>query len=522
MSCPDLTPNNVPVGIGYDSKSKPKGFVELSSIGVSNLSSVSITAQELTPSSGPLIINGQVSASQFLGLGVTEGVSSFVVMTDVTPGLDLNSNPEKIVAVGSDGLLNLSSIQDLGDDYYQPLTDILLAISDIDPIAADTFPYIDSSKQGQSSPIYGLGRDLLSEATQVGMRNTLGLGALATVGSLGFNDLDDVDPYTVGEASYLVTVNPAGDGLTLIPSSNIVGVTPSSHGDLFDLDPLSAHEQYMDISGIRAFIYNVSCLDEDPTDDAHLTTKGYVDAQLAAGLDGRQPNSTLLTQFAAIGSIADPQGVPYWNTPTSMDYFVITTFSRLFMANNSNAEDARSYLELGSLALSGPLSTSDLVNVANPGDYGAGAGDLLSLSSNGSIVYTPISDISHSQLDNLLVDDHPIYLLANGGRVVAGNLSGTAAPTLGNHFTNKTYVDGVSSTLSSTIATQLNGKQDYSVYLEAIDALKDAADPLDDGDLFYWDETGGQFVRIAASDASEGDYLRLVGGVPAWSSGGGI
>lgn len=209
MSCSDFTVNYRPVGVGYDSNSKPRSFAELSAVTVDSVSASELYVDDVhTNSSYPIIFHGSISATSYLGAG-GGGVSNFVDLGDVDSGLTLASRPGQIVIVNpATNKLSASAPSDVFTGNYQPSDSVLTEISDL-AVAADTYIYF--APAATLGTIRSYGRSLVSASSAAVARNTLGLSALATFNSVGLIDLNDVQGYDNTVANYLLQMNSAGD-----------------------------------------------------------------------------------------------------------------------------------------------------------------------------------------------------------------------------------------------------------------------------------------------------------------------
>lgn len=112
MSCDNTTPSLHPVGIAYDSRNRPVGLSELSSVLVTSLSATSaVTTNYITPLSGTIVrVLGTLSATSYLGAG-GGGVSQFVDLTDVESTASLiPASRGFLIAVNENGNLTTSAV----------------------------------------------------------------------------------------------------------------------------------------------------------------------------------------------------------------------------------------------------------------------------------------------------------------------------------------------------------------------------------------------------------------------------
>ena len=88
MACSNSTPNNRPVGIGYNTREEPTGLVELTTVSLSSVNATSgsfssvYTNNVQTPNGATLVFNGVVSAVAYLGASGS-GAANIVELGDV-------------------------------------------------------------------------------------------------------------------------------------------------------------------------------------------------------------------------------------------------------------------------------------------------------------------------------------------------------------------------------------------------------------------------------------------------------
>lgn len=217
MSCNDFTVNYRPVGVGYDSNSKPRSFAELSAITVDSVSASDLYVDDVyAKTSYPILFHGSISATSYLGAG-GGGVSNFVDLGDVDSGLTLASRPGQLVIVNpATNKLSASAPSDVFTGNYQPSDSVLTEISDL-AVAADTYIYF--TPAATLGTIKSYGRSLVSASSASVARNTLGLSALATVNSVGLIDLNDTQGYDNTVANYVLSVNSSGNAVVWLDPS---------------------------------------------------------------------------------------------------------------------------------------------------------------------------------------------------------------------------------------------------------------------------------------------------------------
>jgi hypothetical protein len=304
-----------------------------------------------------------------------------------------------------------------------------------------------------------------------------------------------VSAYTTADINKLVYVNDAGDGISFVPSSILVGESPSAHGALSELSALSAHPQYMDISAQRNFLSAVSSA-QDPFEAGHLTTMSWVQNELSP----LQPSTTVSHNLSLYTS-ANTEMLYFSSTAGGFIGTTTEPFGRSLLGQ-STAANVRSYLNLGEVALSGEIAFASLSDAQDYDQVGANDGDFLFLSGGSprTIGYRNVSAIDHGQLNStsLLDDDHPIYIKSDGTRAFTSTVSAATAPTDDNHLTNKDYVD-----------TQVATRQETNNLLTDIANLKDF---LGEGSILYYDGTD----IVALASGVNGSTLVSNNGIPAW------
>lgn len=113
MSCPSVTTSNVPLGLGYNSNGRPTTLAEIANVEVSSVTSSEVITNNISPETGNIVyINSQVSAVSYLGAG-GGGVSNFVELGDVIPGLNLTTVPNEIISVNESSQLVPSSVSEI-------------------------------------------------------------------------------------------------------------------------------------------------------------------------------------------------------------------------------------------------------------------------------------------------------------------------------------------------------------------------------------------------------------------------
>jgi hypothetical protein len=492
----NYTSNNIPIGIGFDSANRPKSLVELSSIEVGSVSSSNVSAISITTSSiqGPngntLIINGSVSAVSFIGASGS-GASALTDLTDVAIGT-LDSEIGKFLYVNGDGLVDAKSVSLELSATYQPLNANLTNISTV-TFGPNNILLVNAGGNFVNSNISTFYQSQIQSTNQANARTGLGLGTLATSSNLQLSSLSDVSPYAGSDANYLLVVNSGASGITYIPSSLLVGSSPSAHGSLSELTAVSAHSQYIDISGIHQCVSAITA-SSTPTTSSHLTNKSYVDTQVST----KQASSINLT--AVSNSTSASNSMLYWDTTGQILTSQTSTFGRSLI-NNSTALETRNALGLSGLATSSVLSATHLGDFQNYNDVGASEGDLLFLDGSPfTIGYKPVSELHHGSLSGLLDDDHVQYMKADGTRAFTAAPSSLVAATEDAHLIRRDWA-----------VTQLALKQGINGLLTDISLLDDT---IATGDILYYD--GTDIVKLGIG--STGQVLTVVSGLPSWQT----
>jgi hypothetical protein len=232
----------------------------------------------------------------------------------------------------------------------------------------------------------------------------------------------------------------------------ISGAIIKAHSGLTGLSS-DDHTQYILANGTRAFTSTVSGV--TPTQNAHLTTKQYVDNAIAV----------------VSGSIDDHNELHNIQGGASSDYYHLTYVQYTDLTDSGNAtihkHDDRYYTETEVDIISGALNTK-LDNHKTSSDhdgryYTETEVNVISGALNSKII------TDHGNLTGLSDDDHLQYSLVNGTRAFTNTVSGVY-PTTDNHLSTKKYVDdntifgdgfnyatsaGVSVTTSDSFQTKL-------------------------------------------------------------------
>ena len=201
--------------------------------------------------------------------------------------------------------------------------------------------------------------------------------------------------------------------------------------DHADLQGLAAddHLQYILVDGTRGFTGTVSGI--DPTDAQHLTTKFYVDDEIAT------VTGTIITDHGDLTGLDDDDHT----------YYVPTDGSRGFTSTVSGIDPIEDY----------ELATKWYVD------------EIIAAISGTTTIISGVIYIDHSSLINLDSDDHIQYVLTDGTRGFTGTVSGIY-PVDSSDLTTKQYVDDQFTTQSGTqkwgrIAC-INGNRDQAVLFD--------------------------------------------------------
>ena len=221
------------------------------------------------------------------------------------------------------------------------------------------------------------------------------------------------------------------------------------------------HTQYILADGTRAFTGTVNGV--TPTANAHLATKGYVDAN-----DSDTTNHSLLTNLSADDHtqyiLADGTraftGTVNGVTPTANAHLATKAYvdandsdtTNHSALSNLSADDHTQYI-----LADGTRAFTGTVNGVTP-TANAHLATKAYVDANGTT--------NHSLLTNLSADDHPQYVLADGTRAFTGTVNGVT-PTANAHLATKAYVDANDSdTTNHSLLTNLSA-DDHTQYILA-------------------------------------------------------
>jgi hypothetical protein len=244
MSCDNSTPNLYPVGVTYDSRNRPTGLAELSSVIVTNLSSTGTikTNNIFGLSSNVVTFLGPVSATAYLGAGAGGGVSSFIELSDVEAGT-VNLNPSYrsyVIAVNENGNLTTSSVSALNEEAgyinatsiantyattatVEALDATVVSIGDrVTLLEGETTSFSSLTDVTVTSPTNG---NVVVWSSSVSKWVNIASSVLAGGGGGGvttFIALTDTPSTYTGASSYYVKVNSAGSGLEFVADSGSV------------------------------------------------------------------------------------------------------------------------------------------------------------------------------------------------------------------------------------------------------------------------------------------------------------
>jgi hypothetical protein len=130
MSCNDSTANNRPVGVGYNSRSKPTSLVELTHISVSSIYTAStVNTASIIPVGNTLVVYGYVSAVGYIGASGS-GVTALSALSDVSITNPTNTQvlayngtswvPSSLPSIG--GVTDHGALTGLADDDHPQYT----------------------------------------------------------------------------------------------------------------------------------------------------------------------------------------------------------------------------------------------------------------------------------------------------------------------------------------------------------------------------------------------------------------
>ncbi len=276
---------------------------------------------------------------------------------------------------------------------------------------------------------------------------------------IGLNDSDDHNTlYVHLSINRTITANH-----TFAPASSGAPFTlgPNASGQLvggLNADLLDGREgsDYTLIAGTRAFTGAVSGV--TPTVNAHLTTKLYVDTEVAAA------SGEIVKDHGGLTGLGDDDHIQY----------ILVDGTRAFTGAVSGITPT----------LDPHLATKSYVD----GEVAAASGEIIK---------------DHGNLSGLSDDDHTQYVLATGLRAFTGAVSGID-PTLDPHLATKFYVD-----TEITSATTGMGNVTGSGTTNFITKWLDPSGNLVDSQVF----DNGSFVGIGTVAASGSELFNVAGNV---------
>lgn len=466
MSCSDYTVNNRPIGVGYDSDSKPRSFAELSAVTVDSVSASELYVDDVhTNSSYPIIFHGSISATSYLGAG-GGGVSNFVDLGDVDSGLTLASRPGQIVIVNpATNKLSASAPSDVFTGNYQPSDSVLTEISDL-AVAADTYIYF--APAATLGTIRSYGRSLVSASSAAVARNTLGLSALATFNSVGLIDLNDVQGYDNTVANYLLQMNSAGNAA--------IWLDP----DTFASSGLSALVTSIETSTIGLSSYITA------NEGSWGGGGGISNFSDAGDVNLTAPSNNDLLKWDS-GTFKWINFTPTYATTSQLADYVTT-------ATNSSLSSLANSIETSTVALSSYIATNEIgwENLAL-----AGLTDDVQISrqsTNDFLIYdgsnwinSSVPIVLNSQLSN--------YVLTS----VNTNLSSTVTSLQTSTINLSAYAGNLSAYISANEAGWSIDSLQY--YLSALVGDVAIVSPSN-GDVLTWSAAGNKWVASAAPPAT--------------------
>lgn len=241
MSCNGSTPNLYPVGITYDSRNRPTGLAELSSVIVSSLSSTGTikTNSIVGLSSTTVTFLGPISATAYLGAGGGAGVTSFIELSDVESGtVSLDpSHRGYLIAVNENGNLTTSSVSSVNNEAgyinassisstYETIATVGAIESRVTILEGATTYFSslpDVSTTSQSNGDVVVWNSSVSRWVNLASSVLVGGGGATT-----FLGLTDTPSTYTGASSYFVKVNSAG---TAVEFSSDPGYIQTSIAD---------------------------------------------------------------------------------------------------------------------------------------------------------------------------------------------------------------------------------------------------------------------------------------------------
>jgi hypothetical protein len=183
----------------------------------------------------------------------------------------------------------------------------------------------------------------------------------------------------------------------------------------------------------------------DPTQSYHLTTRQYVDDEIAT------VSGNIITDHGGLTGLEDDDHLQYMPINASRGF--TNTVSGVYPTQDYHLT-TKAYVD--TLSGTGEITTASnlgggeglyaqkvLVDLQFKSLVGAGN---IGLSSNSTTV-TISGNKDHGDLDGLGDDDHTQYILVDGTRAFTGTVGGIT-PTADNHLTTKQYVDNISQGLS--------------------------------------------------------------------------
>jgi hypothetical protein len=237
---------------------------------------------------------------------------------------------------------------------------------------------------------------------------------------------------TGGGASAL-SVNVDGTTITIVGDAIQTNASALDHGALLGRDD-DDHTLYSLADGTRAFTGVVVGI--DPTADAHLATKKYVDENTTAtgvidhggllGLDDNDHTQYLMTGTAPLAVTSQDIALSLESTDLGVDgdneLYVIDggidhDSTANFVSDEHVAHSSVSISAGGLLTGGGTIDGNRTISLAN-------------------------SSIDHGSIGGLSDDDHTQYMLVSGTRSFTGVVGGIT-PTDTTHLTTKGYVDAL-------------------------------------------------------------------------------
>lgn len=220
-----------------------------------------------------------------------------------------------------DQQINLAIV--LASSLFQPLDATLTALAGV-ATAADRVPYFTGTDTATYTGLTSAGRALIDDATAADQRTTLGLGALATLATVGTSQIDN------DAVTFAKLLNSAAAGCS------VIGRSTNSAGDFAEIAAGSDNLPLRRVSNALAFgtllataALTVSATDKvlgratagsGAVEEIACTSQGRGLMAISGALDGDLLYYSGGWQLLKIGTAGDhlvvgDGGVPAWQTP---------------------------------------------------------------------------------------------------------------------------------------------------------------------------------------------------------------